>query len=198
MESNRPRVLMVDENEDILEMVSSGPGDAGKEYTVAKNSEFAQGMMSILAFDLVLLHIPLPGRAGIEIFTGLKRRFPECTLMVTTAVSDMDMAIAAMQEGAMDYEVKPFDLDDLDRRGDRALERSGAKPRPEIESEARLIVKSTQDDAVLSCGYDRSIGGLEDITRLMGRLEGEIQKTKPPERDTRDCYRAPPATRHET
>jgi two-component system nitrogen regulation response regulator GlnG len=55
--------------------------------------------------------IRMPGRSGLELLQAVKQRHPAVPVIVMTAYSDLDSAVAAFQGGAYEYLPKPFDID---------------------------------------------------------------------------------------
>ena len=69
--------------------------------------------------DLVFLDIKMPGMDGLEVLRKVRETSPETTVIIMTAYSDLESAVAAFQGGAFEYLPKPFDVDhavDLIRR----------------------------------------------------------------------------------
>src|SRR5229473_8633462 len=54
--------------------------------------------------------IRMPGTSGLELLQTLKQRFPDLPVIVMTAYSDLESAVAAFQGGAFEYLPKPFDV----------------------------------------------------------------------------------------
>jgi two-component system nitrogen regulation response regulator GlnG len=87
--------------------------------------------------DVLITDIRMPGRSGLELLTEIRGSQPELPVIVMTAHSDLDSAVAAYQGGAFEYLPKPFDIDqavDLVRRA--AQQRVRVE---EVQSEARRI-----------------------------------------------------------
>jgi DNA-binding response OmpR family regulator len=74
-------------------------------------------------FDLVIMDIKMPGMSGMEVLPKIITDHPDTCVIMLTAVSDVKTAVEAMKVGAFDYLTKPFNLDDLILRVERALER---------------------------------------------------------------------------
>src|SRR3546814_2177795 len=66
--------------------------------------------------DLVVLDITLPGRSGFDILKGLRRRSDSTPVLVLTARSEVDDRVSALDLGADDYLVKPFDFREFEAR----------------------------------------------------------------------------------
>jgi len=71
----------------------------------------------------VLMDIKMPGLSGMEALPQMVTNHPDTCVIMMTAVVDTETAVQAMRLGAYDYVTKPFDLDDLSMRVEKALER---------------------------------------------------------------------------
>ena len=60
--------------------------------------------------DLLMTDIRMPGRSGLELLTEIRDNQPELPVIVMTAHSDLDSAVAAYQGGGFEYLPKPFDI----------------------------------------------------------------------------------------
>jgi DNA-binding NtrC family response regulator len=74
--------------------------------------------------DIVLLDILMPGTNGLEILKQMKDLHPDCEVIMLTALNTARSAFTAKETGAFDYVTKPFDLDELRLRVDRAMEKN--------------------------------------------------------------------------
>src|SRR3546814_20369722 len=76
--------------------------------------------------DLVVLDITLPGRSGFDILKGLRRRSDSTPVLVLTARPEVDDRVSALDLGADDYLVKPFDFREFEPRRRALLHRRQA------------------------------------------------------------------------
>ena len=63
--------------------------------------------------EIIISDIRMPGTDGLELLKQIHRSHPDIPVIITTAHSDLDSAVAAYQGGAFEYLPKPFDLDDI-------------------------------------------------------------------------------------
>jgi len=104
--------------------------------------------------DMVLLDLMLPDRPGLEVLTELKRRDPETVVVVITAYSSVETAIAAMREGAFHYIPKPFKNQEVVltvRKGleQRRLRTENRALRQRLEGLGNLIWRSQEMERVI-------------------------------------------------
>jgi two-component system phosphate regulon response regulator PhoB len=114
----RARVLVVDDDPDIRDVVSAMLTAVGLETDRAPSAEQAVQSLRGGAFDLVILDWNLPGKTGVELCRELRRdpqlaTLPVLFLTAHTCSKDMDEAFAS---GADDYVVKPFRAPELRAR----------------------------------------------------------------------------------
>ena len=109
------RVLVVDDDRDIVRLLVHFLHDRGHEVWEAGGGVEALSLMSRRPIDLVLLDIVMPGFDGIETLRRLKAEFPSTTVIMLSGVPDEQLALTSLTLGAVDFLRKPFDLDYLDR-----------------------------------------------------------------------------------
>jgi DNA-binding NtrC family response regulator len=84
-------------------------------------------MLEKEAFDLVITDIKMPQRSGMDILKAVKERSPEVPVIMITAYGSVKQAVDALKAGALDYVVKPFDVEELKIIAARGLEKSRLK-----------------------------------------------------------------------
>ncbi|MCM2334888.1 MAG: sigma-54 dependent transcriptional regulator, partial [Anaeromyxobacteraceae bacterium] len=122
----RPRVLIVDDKENILSLLEAILGDA---WEVVKAGAGARALALVAAqpFDVVMTDLRMPGADGFEVLRAVKARAPDTEVVMMTAYATVADAVEAMKLGAYDYLQKPFDPDDASLLVARALERRRLK-----------------------------------------------------------------------
>jgi DNA-binding response OmpR family regulator len=127
-----PRILVVDDQADILELTSTVLEAAGYAVTTADNGLEALDRLAAEGFDLVLLDINMPEMDGWETLRLIRAdEFLQGLPVVMFSVKgEFRDKIHGMQEGAQDYITKPFEVDELLNRVRRVFESVDPEPPP--------------------------------------------------------------------
>jgi two-component system, NtrC family, response regulator GlrR len=116
------RILVVDDDANLLELVKMRLESAGYQVTTASVEEDALGAVKDQAFDLSILDLQLARRDGISLMEDLHLVLPGMPVIILTAYGTIESAVEAMKRGAYSYLTKPFDPRDLLFQLERALE----------------------------------------------------------------------------
>src|SRR5262245_18000678 len=129
------RVLVVDDDPAIREMLADYLGDHGYEVTQAANGAALRAEMERARPAVVLLDIGLPGEDGLTLTRFLRERY-EVGISMVTGASDVVDRVAGLEVGADDYIAKPFDPRELRARLKSVLRRlekkDAAKPHARV------------------------------------------------------------------
>lgn len=106
-------ILVVDDDRDLRESVVEILEDAGYAVAACATAEDALQAMQDTTPRLALVDNMMPGMGGMALLPLLKRDYPGTKIIMITAFSTVDNAVAAMRSGADDYLSKPFRRDDL-------------------------------------------------------------------------------------
>jgi putative two-component system response regulator len=123
MNRNKAKVLIVDDEIYIQEIVSVTLQDAGFECVTAANVADALESLESGHFDVAFIDIRMPGRSGTELLQEVNAKYPGVVIIMLTAIDHAATAVEAMRLGAYDYIVKPFNLDLVLIAANRALEK---------------------------------------------------------------------------
>ena len=141
------RILVIEDNSDIQEILRTL---LSEEHEVIQAFSGTEGMIRFEqeAIDLILLDIMLPGKNGDQVLK-LIRQDSSVPIIMLTALSDKKLISQYLLDGANDYIVKPFDLDEVFARVTVQLRQNSDKQSAEIEHPDKLIqqLKNIQFDA---------------------------------------------------
>ena len=121
---SRPRILIVDDDPDLLELLESGMAAAGFKVSAALSGEAAVAICREQAPDLMILDMYMDGMTGIETVRQLRRLHLEIPFLFLSASSERDIVKQAVAEGALGYLVKPIVIQQLLPSIEAALERA--------------------------------------------------------------------------
>ena len=115
------RILVVDDERNVLTSFQHLLGKKGHEVLTAKSGEQALSLLGSNSPDLILMDIRMAGLSGLETFRQAKAIVPKVPVIMMTAYGTTDTAIEAMKLGAFEYTLKPFDIPKLTALIERAL-----------------------------------------------------------------------------
>jgi two-component system, NtrC family, nitrogen regulation response regulator GlnG len=130
-------VWLVDDDASIRWVLERALRQGGMSPTAFDQADTALAALRRDRPDVLITDIRMPGRSGLELLTQIRASQPELPVIVMTAHSDLDSAVAAYQGGAFEYLPKPFDIDQAVDLVRRAAQQRAAAPEP--ASEARRI-----------------------------------------------------------
>lgn len=123
MATARPiRILVVDDDKNHRNTLITLISDWEYHAEGAEDGETAVAMCRDKPFDLILMDVRMSGISGIEALREIKAYNPAIPILIMTAYSDVETAVAALKAGAYDYLTKPLDFDDLRLTMERALD----------------------------------------------------------------------------
>ena len=110
------RVLIVEDTRDVGEAVVTSLSRAGFACDLAVTLDDAEEALAVQAYDAVVLDINLPDGDGRDLLKGLRRNGNQVPVLMLTAEFEVTARVEALDGGADDYLVKPFDLRELEAR----------------------------------------------------------------------------------
>jgi two-component system OmpR family response regulator len=119
------RVLVVDDEPTILELLSGSLRFAGFDVVTASNGAQALRVASASRPDLILLDVMMPDGDGFEVVRQMRAGGPQIPVIFLTARSAVGERVAGLTLGGDDYVTKPFSLDEVLARIRAVLRRSG-------------------------------------------------------------------------
>ncbi len=117
------RILVVDDEEGVRNLLQRILKEAGYEVLTAINGQEALLKISQVDFSIVLLDIKMPWMSGMEVLQQLTTDHTDICVVMVTALGDAQTAVEAMKMGAYDYITKPFNRDDLMLKVRKAIQK---------------------------------------------------------------------------
>ena len=162
-------ILIVDDERDIRELVSDILQDEGYSTRLAGNSDDCMASIESQPPALLILDIWLKdsNMDGIDILKAVKRDYPEVPVVIISGHGNIEIAVAAIKQGAYDFIEKPFNIDQLLVVIRRAMETS--RLRRENQT-LRRRDHGTADMIGASPAFRALIGQLDKVTKSNGRV----------------------------
>ena len=162
-------ILVVDDEKNIRTHLSTDLGSLGHRVETADDGAQALALLGRLAPDVVFSDVRMAGMDGMELLREVRRRRPEAVVVLMTAYATIAGAVEAMREGAYDYLVKPFSLDEVGLLVERVLEVHGLRQenrrlRSVVEEPALLESASPAMQRVLATAHQVAAS---DVTLLL-------------------------------
>ena len=162
-------ILIVDDEKDIRQLISDILKDEGYSTRLAANSDQAYGAINDEAPDLVILDIWLKESQhdGIDILKNVRRNNPDIPIVIISGHGNIEIAVAAIKQGAYDFIEKPFNIDQLMVVIGRAMETSRLR-----RENASLRVRDTSSTVMIgeSGAFKNLISQLDKVTHSNGRV----------------------------
>jgi len=156
------KILVVDDEEAIREVVSTMLESKGYRCTAVSNGRAAQEQVKRSTPDLVLSDMIMPEMDGIKLLDWLREYDPEVPVIMVTAIHDISTALEAIRRGAYDYILKPFEKDQLFLGVGRALQHR------------RLVAENRSYQLQLEHQVEERTA---ELTRALGQLEQSYDDT---------------------
>jgi len=190
MSGEERRILVVDDEEGVRNLLQRMLTEAGYNVVTAANGQEALDKVSQLEVGVIFLDMKMPGISGMEVLRQLTANWPDVCVIMATAVGDAQTAIEAMKLGAYDYIIKPFSRDGVLLRLQRAIEkrelrlenerhrldlekRVGEQAQRLQEQFAELVETLAREHKLIYSRAERSRGGGKT---LLSRLPPELQQ----------------------
>ncbi|KIN79504.1 sigma-54-dependent transcriptional regulator [Sulfitobacter mediterraneus] len=162
-------ILIVDDERDIRELISDILIDEGFATRLAGNSDDAMAEITSEQPALMILDIWLKDSQmdGIDILKAVKRDYPDVPVVIISGHGNIEIAVAAIKQGAYDFIEKPFNIDQLLVVIRRAMETSRLR-RENLTLKKRDV--SSAEMLGNSAAYRGLIGQLDKVTKSNGRV----------------------------
>ncbi|MEW6441980.1 MAG: sigma-54 dependent transcriptional regulator [bacterium] len=155
-------ILIVDDDDQLRQSFQKLLVEEGYETHTAATGEQAVEAVRRSVPDLVIMDVRMPGMSGLEAFQAMRQIEPKLPVIIMTAFGTTETAIEATKRGAFDYVLKPFEIPDILRQIEQALE-AGRFMRSRVEMD--VVPESAVPDALIG----RS-DSMQQIYKAIGRV----------------------------
>lgn len=168
-ETTPKTLLIVDDEQTTRELCATVAQQCGMKALTAASAEEALEILEQSAVDIVLTDLKLPASSGIELLQRIRDLHPHIEVMVLTQYGTIDSAVEATRMGALDYVTKPFRLEELRTRLERAAQAV------ELQQENRLLREQLRTRP----GFGSLIGMSAKMERVYKLIEKVSQHEYP-------------------
>ena len=154
------KVWIVDDDSSIRWVLERALSQAGIDNESFENGDLLLAKIENEQPEVIISDIRMPGTDGLELLSRISEDFPDLPVIITTAHSDLDSAVASYQHGAFEYLPKPFDIDEVVAITERALAQA---------EENRADAPITENEVA----HTEIIGeapAMQEVFRAIGRL----------------------------
>lgn len=141
------RILLIDDDSSIRNMLSIVLGKAGYTVLGVDDGFLALDKLKQESFDLVISDIKMPGISGIELLEKIKSINADIPVIMITAYASTDDAVEAMKLGAEDYVTKPFNIDELKIIIQKSIYKKGIE-KENVELKTKLTQKEKSEQII--------------------------------------------------
>jgi DNA-binding NtrC family response regulator len=144
-------LLLVDDEQSFVEIMSQRLRRRGFIVSYACSGKDAlNGLEADNSIEVVILDVKMPGMDGIETLRMIKKKRPLVKVIMFTGHATVDSAIEAMKLGAIDYLMKPCDLDELVFKVKEAANRKRSHETKIMEARMRPYISKRDKDKIIS------------------------------------------------
>jgi DNA-binding NtrC family response regulator len=168
-------ILLVDDEQDVLFSYSLMFRSAGFSKVLTEvDSRAVLPLMEQQTVDLAVLDLQMPFLGGYELLALIRERHPNVPVIIVTAANELEMAVACMKAGAVDYFVKPVEKSRLIASARRALEAR------ELRHELASLTDQLLDGTLQSAGaFADSITCSTRMQRIFQYLDAVSRSSQP-------------------
>jgi len=152
------RILIADDHDALRRGLARALVEAGHDVDEAPNGNAAIERLHENQFDVVLSDLKMGGSDGLEVLRTAKALHPACAVILMTAFGSVGTAVEAMKFGAFDYVQKPFEIEEMELKIEKALEMR--RLRNEVD-----YLRHTQNDIY---EFDSIVGSSGALQKVLG------------------------------
>ena len=144
------RILLVDDDKGLLQLISMRLNAAGYAVTTAESGQAALAALTAAPCELVITDLRMEGMDGLALFDAIHREAPALPVVILTAHGTIPEAVAATQRGVFGFLTKPFDPKVLLETVAEALRLSGAPNGADQGWRTELVTRSAAMESLLN------------------------------------------------
>src|ERR671913_2589499 len=152
------RILVADDHDALRRGLALSLTTAGHEVDEAPNGNAALERLHEGYFDVVVSDLKMGGSDGLDVLRTTKQLHPSASVILMTAFGSVSTAVEAMKHGAFDYVQKPFEIEEMEVKVEKALELK------RLRNELDYLRNERQEHY----DFDRIVGGSESLGRVLG------------------------------
>jgi DNA-binding response OmpR family regulator len=167
------RILLVEDNSRLAEFVAKGLTSSGFAVDSCLTKDEAEAALRTTRYDTVILDLGLPDGDGMDLLADLRARSNSVPVLVLTARDGLGDRVQALNGGADDYVLKPFEMEELSARIRALLRRPGAALGTVLSAGNITFDTALREVSVSGVPMRmprRELGALEVLMRRMGRV----------------------------
>ncbi len=157
------RVLIVDDEQAIRDLLSQYLGSQGYECVVAATAADAMNRLEEDSIALLLIDLGLPDMEGMEVVRAVRESDPEIGVVVVTGLKEVESAVEAMRAGADDYLMKPLNFDEMMVSLSKVMEKRN------------LVIENRQYQRDLEARVRAATVDLEQTNRELGNTKKYLE-----------------------
>jgi two-component system response regulator GlrR len=165
-------LLLVDDDADLLQLLSMRLKAAGHRVTAVESAEAALTQMAVARPQLVVSDVRLPGRDGLALFDEIRSRYPALPVILLTAHGTIPDAVEATSRGVFSYLTKPFDGKALLDKVNQALELPAQTPHVPAGDEAWRAAIISRSNAMADLLAEAQMVAASDASVLISGQSG--------------------------
>src|SRR6187455_3411363 len=152
------RILIADDHDSLRRGLAQAVSEAGHDVEEAPNGNAAIEKLHEGFFDVVVNDLKMGGSTGLDVLRTTRAMHPSTAVILMTAFGSVHTAVEAMKIGAFDYVQKPFEIEEMEVKIEKALEMR--RMRHELD-----YLRHTQNDIY---DFDRIVGASPALQRVLG------------------------------
>jgi DNA-binding NtrC family response regulator len=156
-----PRILLVDDSADTLEVLQRNLAGRGYEVEAVLSASEAVQALATKAVDIVVTDLKMPGMSGLDLVRHVRENYKDTEVLMITGYPSVEGAVEAVKSGAHDFLAKPFTAAELRSAVQNALTKLEAR---------RAAGRRAVDAAVARAGLLGESGGMRRVFQAIARV----------------------------